>query len=180
MLWLTVGLVGVVAMLLLAVGLLILAAPWLIALGTSWWDRRQLQSPAPPAPPEQRATVQLSACLLVKGVQVLTQSTPYRFRQERVVWIEKQQMGRVVAALEGPDPETGMPQQRWHVWQPRDPVQVFVGAVEIQQHGGDYGDLYSRFAEQQEEQPQEHKAEQGKRERGQYMTELTFPWDAVR
>jgi hypothetical protein len=159
--WLLVGLLAWVMMLGLVVVLLIVAAPWLVWL-VSWREGHR----EPPAVPPSK-TARLAACKLVKNTMVLTPSTPYRYRVEQVLWIEKQPFGPVTANLEGPDPATGMPQQRWHQWRPEELVTAFIADVEIQEHDGDYGGLYGRYstAAKPEQEP----------DSWQRMSQLTFP-----
>jgi hypothetical protein len=64
----------------------------------------------------------------------------------------------VVVNLEGTDPDTGAPQQRWHQWRQSEQVTVFVADVDIEQHGGDYGELLERYgmaAQQRDKQKEE-------------------------
>jgi hypothetical protein len=125
------------------------------------WLQRQRRDRRPVAPPVQRgSTTSIRACRLVKGAMVLTPSTPFRFRAEQVLWIDKPPFQPVVAHLEGIDPDTGATQQRWHQWQQTDMVTVFTSAVEIYEHGGNYGGLYERFGQpgEQEDLSKWHRA----------------------
>jgi hypothetical protein len=133
----------------------------------SWWERILYHDKTPRPPAQRCSTVTVSACRLVNNAMVLTSSTPYRYRVERVVWIDKPQFGPIVVHLEGTDPDTGAPTQRWHQWRSSEMVTVFVADVEIDQHGGDYNKLLERYG----------MAEQPKSEDGQWhrVSKLTIP-----
>lgn len=135
-------------------------------------SKRQPAQP-PSLPDGQKAkaprgsTTNVPAHRLVKGVLVLLPSSPYRFRAEEIRWIEKQPLnGRIVAHLEGSDPETGAVTQRWHEWRPSDRVTVFVSTIDLDEHGGRYDELVGRYGGQQQ-------AEEEKQ--WQRVTKLTFP-----
>jgi hypothetical protein len=117
------------------------------------------------------STKTVQACRLKRGAVVLTPSTPYRYRTERVVWLERQPFGVVVANLEGQDPDTGETKQRWHRWGPHDMVTVFLADVEVYEHGGDYGNVYELYGKRRE-QPNEEEEEVGAWQR---VSEIVFP-----
>jgi hypothetical protein len=121
-------------------------------------DRRRV----PPRPARRSSTVSMLACRLVKGSMVLTHSTPYRYRVEQVLWIERQPFGPIVANLEGTDPETGATQRRWHTWQSSERVTVFTADVVVDGPGGNYDELIRRFGQgvqqQQDELDRWHRA----------------------
>jgi hypothetical protein len=100
--------------------------------------------------PPVSAMVHLRAGQLEVGAVVITRSTPYRWKQEQVVWLERQpMMGPVVALLQSPDPETGEEQQRWHQWPAMEQVTQHVGEVDTDDFAprGDFGGLYQKFGE---------------------------------
>jgi hypothetical protein len=133
-------------------------------------DRRDRQPPAPPA--RRGKTAVTSARRLYQGAMVLTTTSPYRYRVERVVWIEKQPLnGPVVANLEGTHPETGAPQQRWHRWEPSEMVTVFTADVDPLEHGGGYDELLERYGRA------EHKRDKQKEEVGawQRVSKIAYP-----
>jgi hypothetical protein len=109
------------------------------------------QRRTPPRPRARSSTIRVGACRLAKDAMVLMPSTPHRFRIERVLWIERQLGGGVVANLEGNDPDTGTVTQRWHHWQPRDLVTVFVADVRVDVHEGNFDGVYERYSSPQAE-----------------------------
>jgi hypothetical protein len=127
-------------------------------MSLSWFERIMYRDDTPRPPAQPSSTVHVAAHRLRKGAMVLTPSTPYRYKAERITWIEKQPLnGPVVANLEGTHPDTGAPQQRWHRWEPSEMVTVFVADVDVEQHGGDYSGLLERYgrAEQQQDKQKE-------------------------
>jgi hypothetical protein len=78
------------------------------------------------------------------GVSVLVPSTPYRFKVERVLRIQREPLGDVVVCLESEDKD-GMTIPRWHRWPADEPITMFVRYVEPYDYGGDFGSLMARY-----------------------------------
>jgi len=163
-------------------------AAWLLArLIAVWLAPVPTRLPPPEAPglwverpPEpRRVTVWTWVRELARGATVLTPSTPYRFRIERVLWVEKQPLGGpVVAALEGQDPETLQLQQRWHKWDSDEHVIVFT--ADVDPFEGTVGasereKLYDRFAADKQPRPEPVEEQQEEEDLWQSAPELTFP-----
>jgi hypothetical protein len=122
-------------------------------MSLSWFERIMYHDDTPRPPTPSRSTVTVAAHRLRKGVMVLTQTSQYGYRAERITWIEKPRLGPVVVNLEGTDRQTGEFQQRWHQWRPSEQVTVFVAEVDPYETDGDYSNLLKRYgmAEQQQD-----------------------------
>jgi hypothetical protein len=132
---------------------------------------------APLPPPPTPKTIRMSVCKLERDDVVLTQSTPFRYRMEKVLWLERQPFGPVVATLEGTDPETLSMQQRWHQWRREEMVTVLMGEVELEDYSGDQAQLYDKYSAEEPQVAEEPAAQEDLRPS---MHELTFPWESAR
>jgi hypothetical protein len=148
------GLAAAVAVVVVGGSLVVIAmAAW--GAACEWLDDRYRRRRLASLPVTQSRTAWMGARNLQRGATVLTPSTPYRYRVERVLWLEKLPLaGPVVAALEGQDPDTLEIQQRWHKWAPDDHVIAFTADVDPAegQASDEVGKLYGRFSHTQRSQ----------------------------